>query len=184
MILLPETSWEVRDTQIKGRGLFTLAPIKQGTVIGDYTGTVMHTIDALKEDDTNFYLMYYSDRASIYPEDINAPGLHTVNHSCVPNCWMYLYRGHTLFFAVRDIEAGEEITVHYLLAPDPNCIPCSHVCKCGAEKCTGTMHLSVEKYQEWEGVEKWMRNQTKPVPIRYGHVLKPLTSYPPTVALP
>ena len=63
-------------------------------------------------------------------------GTHYINHSCVPNAFMQIIRDHILFFALRDIQAGEEITIDYeqtLHSDDKRCI-------CGAENCRGTIN--------------------------------------------
>lgn len=63
-------------------------------------------------------------------------GTHYINHSCVPNAFMQILYDHILFIALRDIEAGEEITIDYestLHSDDKRCI-------CGAKSCRGTIN--------------------------------------------
>jgi hypothetical protein len=92
---------------------------------------------------------------------------------------MYVYRGHTLFFALRDISEGEELTISYLLSPkDDTCAPCTHMCKCKSPVCTGTMHLSEEKYTAWQEFQRIKTNQPKLAPAFVGKVLPKLTVYP------
>ncbi|CAE7243832.1 unnamed protein product, partial [Symbiodinium necroappetens] len=43
-----------------------------------------------------------------------APAASYINHSCVPNCVEQIGEGCVRFFALRDIEPGEEITFAYL----------------------------------------------------------------------
>ena len=101
MILLASDYWEVRATPTKGQGLFAKKAIAKGTIIGDYLGIILHPRDAIV-DENNFYLMYYHDRAAIAP-DLTKPGVHLLNHSCRPNSAFYIYKGHTLAFALRQI---------------------------------------------------------------------------------
>jgi hypothetical protein len=180
MILLADDVWEIRNTQEKGRGLFAKKDIEAGTVIGDYIGKVLKTAeDDTLEKDNNLYLMYYHDRASLYPLDTDAPGVHLINHSCAPNSWMYTYKGHTLFFTLRHIFKGEELTASYLLSPyDEFCNPCNHACKCGLATCTNTMHLSKERYEKWSKFSELEAKKTKKKRVRYGHELAKLSSYP------
>ena len=108
MFLIPEDHWEVRCTKEKGKGIFAKKEIKAGTIIGDYLGKIIKTAEYdLDKDKKGLFLMYFTDRASIYP-DLKKPGIHLLNHSCSPNCWIYTFKGHTLFFALRKIEPGEE----------------------------------------------------------------------------
>lgn len=179
MILLPPDSWEIKTTEKKGRGIFATKDIPAGTVVGDYIGKVIKTAEEdTYEKDEGLYLMYYHDYASLYPLDIKAPGVHLINHACAPNCWMYTYKGHTLFFTLRHIFAGEELTVSYLLSPDITCDPCTHTCKCEGLICYQTMHLSKERFEIWNEVNIELSNKTKRERIRYGKELPKITAYP------
>ena len=57
-----------------------------------------------------------------------------INHSCAPNCFSRVTRGHMLFFALRAIRAGEEITLDYTPSQHPG-----RRCTCGAATCRGVM---------------------------------------------
>jgi uncharacterized protein len=182
MILLPDDAWQIKTTPKKGRGIFVTKDLPAGTVIGDYIGKVIKTAEEdTHEKDDELYLMYYHDYASLYPVDVKAPGLHLINHSCAPNCWMYTYKGHTLFFALRHIFAGEELTVSYLLSPDRACHPCHHICHCESIICYHTMHLSQERFDKWDAFETEQAKQTKRARIRYGKVLPTLPEYPKSI---
>ena len=63
-------------------------------------------------------------------------GTHYINHSCEPNVYMKTIHDHILFFALRDIRPGEEITIDYenTLHPD------SKRCLCGAMTCRGKIN--------------------------------------------
>lgn len=179
MFLIKETCWEIKKTKEKGYGIFAGKEINKGTVIGDYLGKVIKTDQYNLDSDKNgLYLMYFTDRASIYP-DLKKPGIHLLNHSCKPNCWIYIYKGHSLFFALRKIKPGEEITISYLLSPKgKSCNPCPHICKCKSKFCTKTMHLSEEKYQIWQKFQNKENKKTKKVKVIFGKNLARLTSYP------
>jgi hypothetical protein len=181
MILLPQDYWEIKFTDAKGRGIFARKTIKPGTIIGDYIGRVIRTAeeDTLEKD--GLYLMYYHDYASIFPEDVTANGIHLVNHSCVPNAWMYTHHGHTLFFALRKIFPGEEITVSYLLSPDADCMPCAHICRCTSRFCTQTMHQSQDHFDRWNSFNEAQAKKTKRARIRYGKTLAMLPDYPSSI---
>lgn len=182
MILLDASFWEVKSTINKGRGIFAKKDIPPGKVLGDYIGKVLKTaVDDTREKD-GLYLLYYHDYASVYPEDITSIGIHLVNHSCTPNSWIYSYKGHTLFFSLRKIFAGEEISISYLLPPDPYCNPCMHQCYCGSTFCTGTMHLSQKQFKVWNTFTEKESKKTKRAPIRYGKLLPKLQTYPQSIA--
>lgn len=182
MFLISNDFWQVKRTKAKGLGVFAKKEIKAGTIIGDYLGKVIKTAEHdLEKDKGEIYLMYYSDEASIYP-DLKKPGTHLLNHSCSPNCWIYIYRGHTLFFSLRKIEPGEELTISYLLDPkDETCNPCIHDCKCSSKFCTGTMHLTKAKYEKWQKFQNQEKKKTKIPKAVFGKNLPKLSSYPKVI---
>jgi uncharacterized protein len=161
MILLPDGSWEIKTTEKKGRGIFAAKDITPGTVIGDYIGRVIKTAEEDTSQKDGLYLMYYHDYASLYPTDIHASGIHLINHSCAPNCWIFTYKGHTLFFTLRKIFAGEELTASYLLSPDAFCDPCGHTCRCGSAFCTRTMHLPEKQFKKWNAFAEEQGKENK-----------------------
>lgn len=181
MFLINDNFWEIKKTKEKGLGVFAKKGIEAGTVVGDYLGKVIKTAQYdLDKDKEGLYLMYYSDDASIYP-DLKKPGAHLLNHSCTPNCWIYIYKGHTLFFALKKIEPGEELTISYLLSPKDDCNPCTHDCKCSSEFCTGTMHLSKDKYRKWQKFQNSQKKKTKAAKVVFGKNLPKLASYPKSI---
>ena len=67
---------------------------------------------------------------------VGGNGTHYITHSCRPNCYMRLTRGHLLFMALRDILPGEEITCDYISTHHPD----DYRCRCQAEGCRGTIN--------------------------------------------
>lgn len=183
MFLIKKNSWQVKKTKSKGFGVFVKKKIEKGTVIGDYLGKVIKTEEYdLEKDKDGLYLMFLNDEATIYP-DLKKPGIHLINHSCCPNCWIYTYLGHTLFFALRDIKVGEELTISYLLAPkSKNEKPCIHICKCNNKGCTSTMHLSERKYRLWQKFQNEVNKKNKTAKYTFGKTLPKLKKYPKKVS--
>ena len=68
---------------------------------------------------------------------VGGSGAEFINHSCSPNCFAQIVKGHILYMSKRDIEKGEELTVDYRFDNDSEVVPCS----CGAKKCRGTINL-------------------------------------------
>lgn len=179
MFLIQPDYISIHRAGAKGRGVFAGKVIPKGTVIGDYLGKVIPIASYETADNPNeLFIMSFTDEAFLYP-DIAKPGVHMFNHSCMPSCWIYIYRGHTLFFALRDIAQGEELTISYLLSPkDENCNPCTHVCRCESDYCTGTMHLTRVKYVLWQEFQNRRRKNMKMAPYVIGGYLPRLTRYP------
>lgn len=183
MFLLSKDYWRIKYTKEKGRGVFAKKGIQTGTVVGDYLGKVIHIADYDPAIEKGMYLMYFTDQAFIYP-DLTKPGIYLLNHSCIPNCWMHIYHGHTLFFTLRNIEVGEELTISYLLSPkDDTCNPCEHMCKCGSVMCSGTMHLTQKKYVRWQHYLAEEKKTEKTSSYVIGSDLPRLSSYPKKIPI-
>jgi len=118
-----------------GRGLFAHAPIACGEVLIDFRGAPVvarPTRTSLQIDD---------DRHIAGLDETNA----FLNHSCEPTAG-YDYAGVYLR-ALRDIAAGEEITVNYNAGDDD--LVEKFRCDCGSPSCVGEVrgfrHLSREQ---------------------------------------
>ena len=190
MFLLPETAWKMQKRTYKNsdgekkqnRGIFAKKDIEAGTIIGDYLGLLIPEKDEDKYEKSNeMYLMYYDEGITVYPDPKKA-GIHILNHSCEPNSWMYTYKGHTLYFALRKIFKGEELTVSYQVSPiDEDCEPCIHACYCHTPICTGTMHMSEDKYDAWRIFDEKETAKTKKAAVPLKQPLSLLDSYPETI---
>ena len=67
MFLLDKDYWEIRKTKDKGKGVFAMKPIGQGSLIGDYVGKLVHLNDVdFDNEKKKLYLMYYNDEFGIY----------------------------------------------------------------------------------------------------------------------
>jgi hypothetical protein len=64
----------------------------------------------------------------------NAAGVDFLNHSCEPNCGM---RGSHQVVAMRDVAAGEELTLDYAMVEMHPWYEL--VCRCGSARCRGTI---------------------------------------------
>ena len=73
-----------------------------------------------------------------------------INHSCDPNCEPDDVGDRMYIFALRDIQAGEELTYEYNLydGDDDDLAPCY----CGAKNCRGTMYSEEEVDRQKTGL--------------------------------
>ncbi len=126
----------VRKSLINGKGCFAIVHFKRGRKIAEYTGERIPDLEARRR----------SRRAKLRICDIDGRwsldgsrggnGTHYINHCCEPNAYMKTIYGHVLFFARRDIQPGEEITVDYEQTLHPD----SKRCRCRAATCRGTIN--------------------------------------------
>lgn len=90
--------YEVRPSAIHGHGLFATRPIAANTVLGQLQG---HTTDR-----DGPYVLWLDETQGFRVEN----DLKYINHDPTPNA---VYYDDLTVVALRDIQAGEEITHHY-----------------------------------------------------------------------
>ncbi len=121
---------KVKKTQV-GRGLFALQDFAEETVIGEIFGQVMGL------DYESNYSMDLGGKALLEP----AAPFRFLNHCCQPNSQLLLWKRRKVgdrklyriwLMAIRDITAGEELTIDYAWPEDA-----AMRCLCGAAKCRG-----------------------------------------------
>ena len=133
---------EVRPSGIDGKGCFATAPFRKGKKIAELTGERIARVEAARR-------MRGRERLHICAIDTywgidgsrGGNGTQYVNHSCTPNSYVRITYGHVLFFALRDIHPGEEITLDYVESYHPD----TKRCLCGAPDCRGTINLRMNK---------------------------------------
>lgn len=178
MLLIPQNTWEIKQTLNRGKGVFARSDIEPWRVIGDYLGKIVRGEEEAQYDKKHdgLYGLWLGDDVTIFPDPAEV-GVHLINHSCFPNCAMYPYRGHILYISIKKIFAGQELTVSYLL--DPVGDDDYNLCFCGSKNCRGTMHVSKEISELWEKFVRerqgdyWLKRD-----IVFGRDLLPLQEYP------
>jgi SET domain-containing protein len=131
----PIKGLEVRSSPIQGRGCFATLPIRKGQRILEYTGRRLRVKEAneLYYNRPATYLFALADGHTV----IDGIGMASlVNHSCQPNCRPFEEGDRIFFYSLRNIAAGEELTIDYNLG---NSNEREMPCYCGAVKCRGTM---------------------------------------------
>jgi len=124
----------VKDSPIHGRGLFAREPIAEGEIVAIKGGYVF--------DSSTFCDVERRLGPAEIPvaEDLfigpvfaheREGGMIFSNHSCTPNIGI---QGQIVFVAMRDIQAGEELTHDWATTDDDTY---EMQCHCGAENCRG-----------------------------------------------
>src|SRR3979411_1788766 len=125
----------VKSSSLHGAGVYTTAAIKKGTHILEYTGPRLtaKTCEGMYADTEVTYLFAMDDGDTI----IDGFGMAAfVNHTCDPNCETDQIDNRIWIIALRDIEAGEELTYDYNLFDGEDDAPCL----CGAKRCRGSLY--------------------------------------------
>ncbi|MBU6321731.1 MAG: SET domain-containing protein [Patescibacteria group bacterium] len=113
-----------------GLGLFATRAYKKGERVIEYVG---RTISKQEEDTSrSLYLFNISDKRTIDGRPADNPAGY-INHSCKPNCEVYIYGGRVFIRAAKAIRPGDEFSYDYgeeyyleHIAP--------YGCRCGAPK--------------------------------------------------
>ena len=121
---------EIRQSDINKFGMYAKEDIKKGEMVFIKGGHIVKREALFTSSVINSYLPisdeYYM--ASITPEEEEEVKLYN-NHSCEPNCGMH---GEITFVAIRDIGAGEELTIDYAFVDNEDY---SFECHCGSVNC-------------------------------------------------
>ena len=127
----------VRKSPINGRGCFATRPFPKGRKIAEYAGERITTREAERRArDRRVLRICAVDSRWSLDGARGGNGTHYINHSCAPNSYMKITRGHILFMALRDIRPGEEITLDYETTLHPD----TKKCRCKSPACRGTIN--------------------------------------------
>ena len=128
---------EKRDSSIEGRGLFAREPIRAGEVVAVKGGAVLDraAFEAIRDEVTPAEIQIGDDLFIAPRTAAEVPAtMLNLNHSCEPNVGV---RGQITFVAMRDVAAGEELTIDYAMIDGD---PAERMdCACGAPGCRGVV---------------------------------------------
>src|ERR1700682_902426 len=126
---------KIAETQIHGLGCFATIPFQRRRKIAEYTGQRISNAEAKRRAKRRILRICGIDDRWSLDGSRGGNGTHYINHSCSPNSFTRTLHGHLIFFALRDIEPGEEITIDYGETLHPN----TKKCICGALNCRRTI---------------------------------------------
>lgn len=109
--VLGNTKYKVKRSSA-GLGLFAEEPIKHGTWIIEYVGTLILGKKAVEDYPANKYL-FETSSVRMIDGSIRLNIARYINHSCNPNCEVEIIGGRVFVKAIKRIEAGEEFTYDY-----------------------------------------------------------------------
>lgn len=128
----------IAPSQIHRWGVYAEERIPARRKIMEYTGERISRRETKRRAETReFNYLFTLDSYWTIDGSVGGSGAEYINHSCEPNVYAWVYRGHILYMSARDIEAGEELTLDYHFAKDVEKVPCG----CGTRTCRGTINL-------------------------------------------
>lgn len=145
---------EVRGSEIHGRGVYATQDIAAEQRIVEYVGMRISKEESERRAWAQYARAEECGDAAVYiftltkkwDLDGNVPWntARLINHSCEPNCEAWQKKKRIGIYALRDIEAGEELTFDYGF--DIECYA-DHPCRCGKPSCIGYI-VSREQWPE------------------------------------
>jgi SET domain-containing protein len=127
---------EVRPSAIDGQGVFAAEAIPAKKKIGEIRGESISVREARRRARglARIMIVEVSTRRAIDAAASN-DALRFANHSCAPNAVLRIRQGRVELYAMRDVAAGEELTVGYGESHHEGRL----ACRCGAPRCLGRL---------------------------------------------
>jgi SET domain-containing protein len=126
----------VAPSRIDGRGCFAGASYQRGQKVAELAGARISRREARRRmaGKQRIRICDLDERVSIDASD-GGDATAFINHSCQPNVFMRVTRGHALLFALAPIRAGDELLLDYGLSHHDG----TKRCRCGADRCRGAI---------------------------------------------
>ncbi|MBT9491642.1 MAG: SET domain-containing protein [Paucibacter sp.] len=121
---------------IDGLGVFAAEAIPKRRKIGELRGESISVREARRraKGRARIHIVEVSETRAVDATD-SVTALRNINHCCTPNAVLRISQGRVEFYALRDIEAGEELTCHYGESHHEGRL----TCRCGAPNCSGKL---------------------------------------------
>ncbi|HXD33219.1 MAG TPA: SET domain-containing protein-lysine N-methyltransferase [Pyrinomonadaceae bacterium] len=126
----------IQESSINGKGCFATIPFQRWRKIARYAGERISNAEARRRGGRKILRICWINNRWSLDGSRGGNGTHYVNHSCTPNAFTRTMYGQLIFFALRDILPGEEITIDYLTTLHSD----SKRCFCKASNCRGTIN--------------------------------------------
>ena len=127
---------DVKPSAIDGQGAFAAEAIPARRKIGEIRGESISVREARRRARglARIMIVEVSERRAI-DASTSADPMRYTNHSCAPNAVLRIRQGRVEFYAMRDVAAGEELTVDYGESHHEGRL----ACRCGAPRCAGRL---------------------------------------------
>lgn len=117
-------------------GIYTAEDIPPNRKVIEYTGEKLNPRQRKQREKRSKYLFVLDDYWTL-DGGVGGSGAEFINHSCEPNLVTRIMKGHILYFSLRRIRAGEELTIDYNYDDTDEVMRCA----CRAQNCRGTINI-------------------------------------------
>lgn len=148
-----EPLYEVRKSGIQGKGVFAAKKLRKGQRIIEYAGERISNAEADRryDDDTmkrHHTFLFTLDSKTVIDGAVEGNDARLINHSCDPNCEAVIEGKKIYIYALKTIEPGTELAYDYKYertGENDEELEKFYACRCGTEKCRGTIMKSARK---------------------------------------
>ncbi len=127
----------IRESRIHRRGVYALERIPARRKVIEYTGEKISRRETKRRAEGPLTYLFTLDNYWTIDGAVGGSGAEIINHSCEPNLFSSILKGHILYVSKRVILPGEELTVDYRFSDDVNPVRC----RCGSPGCRGTINV-------------------------------------------
>lgn len=128
----------IGESRIHRRGVYAAERIPPRRKVIEYTGEKIGRVETKRRGQGSLTYLFTLDDYWTLDGSVGGSGAELINHSCDPNIYSMVFKGHILYMSRREILPGEELTVDYRFDKKIGRV----ACKCGAKACRGTINLS------------------------------------------
>ena len=154
--------FELRKSDIQGRGAFATRRIRKGTRIIEYIGEKITSEEGDERYDDSAMgrhhtFLFSLDDGHVIDAAVGGNDARFINHSCDPNCEAIIEKGHIYIDALRTIHPGEELAYDYAYERSDDHTEedeALYKCRCGADNCRGTILAPMKKKRKKAAARK------------------------------
>ncbi len=129
----------IAESKIHRWGIYAGEPMPKNRKVIEYRGEKISRRETKRRADTaEFNYLFTLNSYWTIDGSVGGSGAEFINHCCEPNLEARIVREHILYFTLREINVGEELTIDYRFGWDVE----KYVCKCGAAGCRGQINLA------------------------------------------
>jgi len=122
---------------IHDRGVYAAERIPAKRKVIEYTGERISRRETRRRGLGERTYLFTLDNYWTLDGSVGGSGAELINHSCDPNLYSWIFKGHILYMSKREIRKGEELTVDYHFSDKIEEVPC----RCGSGLCRGTINI-------------------------------------------
>jgi SET domain-containing protein len=119
-------------------GVYAAEAIPGRRKVIEYTGERISRRETLRRGQAELTYLFTLDNYWTLDGSVGGSGAEYINHSCDPNLYSCIFKGHIVYMSKRRIRRGEELTVDYRFSKKIERVPCH----CGSPKCRGAINES------------------------------------------